>query len=96
MKDFQPCKSVILDQNYRSTQPILDASNALIQYNEDRIKKDLFTQIPGQDKIVLHTCVDDNEEPLYVAKKIQEEHRNGTDYKDMAILYRSNFSSSFF
>lgn len=95
-KDFQPCKSVILDQNYRSTQPILDASNALIQYNEDRIKKDLFTQIPGQDKIVLHTCVDDNEEPLYVAKKIQEEHRNGIDYKDMAILYRSNFSSRSF
>lgn len=95
-KDFQPCKSVILDQNYRSTQPILDASNALIQYNEDRIKKDLFTQIPGQDKIVLHTCVDDNEEPLYVAKKIQEVHRNGIDYKDMAILYRSNFSSRSF
>lgn len=95
-KDFQPCKSVILDQNYRSTQPILDASNALIQYNEDRIKKDLFTQIPGQDKIILHTCVDDNEEPLYVAKKIQEEHRNGIDYKDMAILYRSNFSSRSF
>ena len=68
----------------------------MIQYNEDRIKKDLFTQIPGQDKIILHTCVDDNEEPLYVAKKIQEEHRNGIDYKDMAILYRSNFSSRSF
>lgn len=95
-KDFRPCKSVILDQNYRSTQPILDASNAVIKYNEDRIKKDLFTKIPGQDKIVLHPCIDDNDEPLYVSKKIVQEHKSGVDYKDMAILYRSNFSSRSF
>ena len=94
--DFQPCKSVILDQNYRSTKPILDASNALIQNNKDRIKKDLYTKISGNDKIVLHVATEDSEEPVYIARKIHERHQQGVAYKDMAILYRSNYSSRAF
>lgn len=44
-KDFEPCKTVILNENYRSTQPILDASNAVIKYNKERIDKDLYTKL---------------------------------------------------
>lgn len=95
-RDFQPCKSVILNQNYRSTKPILDASNALIQNNRDRIKKDLFTEIPGNDKIILHIATEDSDEPVYIARKIHERHQQGIAYKDMAVLYRSNYSSRAF
>lgn len=95
-QDFYPCQTIILDQNYRSTQPILNASNALIEFNQDRIKKDLYTQIPGEDKIIVHEALEDQDEPVYVAKQIAQAKRNHVDYKDMAILYRSNFSSRAF
>lgn len=95
-KDFYPCKTVILNQNYRSTQPILNASNALIKYNQDRIDKDLFTQMEGNQKILLHECKEENEEPLFVAREIARKHRENIEYKDMAILYRSNYSSRSF
>lgn len=92
-KDFKNCKTVILDQNYRSTQPILNASNQVIRHNQARIEKDLFTKLPGDDKIHIHTCIDDEEEPIYVARQILEAHKKGIEYQDMAILYRSNFTS---
>lgn len=95
-KDFPTCKTVILDQNYRSIQPILDASNALIRNNENRIKKELYSTIDGNQKIVMHQSVDDNEEPLYISRQIVELKRKGVEFKDIAILYRSNYSSRAF
>ena len=95
-KDFPNVKTIILNQNYRSTQPILDASNALIANNKNRIEKDLYTDIEGQDKIQTMPALDDNEEPRNVIRAIQKEHKKGTAYKDMAILYRSNYSSRAF
>lgn len=95
-RDFPNSKTVVLEQNYRSTQPILDASNAVIQHNTSRIKKNLFTELPGTEKIELHCSGDDNEEPLYIARQIHELHRKGISYTDMAILYRSNYSSRAF
>ena len=95
-KDFPNCKTIILNENYRSIQPILNASNALIQYNKKRIEKDLYSKIEGNQKLILHACKDDNDEPLYVVKKVHERHKQGIDFKDMAILYRSNFSSRAF
>lgn len=95
-KDFSECQTVILDQNYRSTKPILEASNKVISYNEDRIKKDLYTEIPGDEKILLHSSQEEGDEPLYVAKEISKRHKKGLEYKDIAILYRSNYSSRAF
>lgn len=95
-QDFQPCETIVLNQNYRSTQPILDASNSVIAYNEKRIKKDLFTKIPGDEKIHLHACPHENDETIYVARQIAAQHKKGIDFKDMAILYRSNYSSRVF
>lgn len=95
-KDFPDCKTIVLNQNYRSTQPILNASNAVIRHNKDRIEKELFTELPGDRKIDLQECADDNEEPLTIARKIHDAHATGLPYHDIAILYRSNFSSRAF
>ncbi|MGN1277223.1 MAG: ATP-dependent helicase, partial [Floccifex sp.] len=95
-KDFPSCKTVILDQNYRSIQPILDASNELIRNNKNRIQKDLFSTLNGNQKIIMNQSLDDNEEPLYVGRQILELRKKGYDFSDIAILYRSNFSSRAF
>lgn len=95
-RDFPNSKTIILDQNYRSTKPILEASNKVISYNQDRIKKDLYTEVEGEDKILLHSSSEESEEPLFVAREIAKRHKAGVDYSDMAILYRSNYSSRAF
>lgn len=95
-KDFIPCETVILNENYRSTQPILDAANAVIKFNKNRIDKDLYTKLPGDEKITCFEAVEDSDEPIYVARQINEKHKAGIEYKDMAILYRSNYSSRAF
>ena len=92
-KDFPGCKTIILNQNYRSTQPILNASNQVIHYNKDRIDKDLFSEIEGNELIYTKGCEGESEEPIYVARQICEKHKKGVAYKDMAILYRSNYIS---
>ena len=94
--DFPNCETIILNENYRSTQPILNASNALIQNNKKRIKKDLFTQRAGEEKIVIHCSEDDSEEPLYIASLAKAKHHQGKPYSSMAVLYRSNYSSRAF
>ena len=95
-KDFPDCKTLILNQNYRSTQPILNASNAVIAHNQSLIKKDLFTQLPGNEKIHVHCESDDDQEPLYVARLVKQRHDQGVPYADMAVLYRSNYTSRAF
>ena len=95
-KDFKDCRTVMLNENYRSTQPILDASNAVIAHNQSRIEKELYTHLPGKNKLMLHQSIDDNEEPVYVARQIHDLHKDGLDYKDLAVLYRSNYSSRAF
>ena len=95
-KDFIPCETIILNENYRSTQPILDASNAVIKNNKERIDKDLYTHLKGDEKITMFEGKEDNDEPVFIARQINEKHKKGMEYKDMAILYRSNYSSRAF
>lgn len=92
-KDFTPCHTVILDQNYRSTQNILSASNAVIENNRQRIKKNLFTESEAGPKIKLFEAKEEEREPMYIARQINELSRAGMSYNDMAILYRSNYLS---
>lgn len=91
-KIFPLLETIILDRNYRSTQKILTAANSLISYNKERVKKDLYTR--NEDGERVHLIVQDSpiEEARSVAIKIKELRDSGRyDYKDMAIIYRSNY-----
>lgn len=92
-RDFQPSKTIILSQNYRSSAPILNASNALIANNRNRVKKDLFTEEEGTDPIELIEGADEDAEAMKVVSRLRELHKSGLAWKDMAILYRSNYLS---
>lgn len=92
-KDFPNCRTVILNENYRSTQAILNGANALISHNENRIEKELFTRNEGEAKIIHFSAMDDYNEPVWVASKIRMLHQNGIEFKNIAVLYRSNYLS---
>ncbi len=93
-KDFKGCKTVKLEQNYRSTQVILDAANQVISNNSGRKCKSLWTDNKGGSKIVICENENEHEEALYTAREIQRlidaEDRK---YKDFAVLYRINAQS---
>lgn len=93
-KDFKPCKTVILNENYRSTPQILAGANALISHNKNRVEKDLFTNNVDKEKIRHFVALSERDEPLWVAAKIHDIHTNQKiEYKSIAILYRSNYLS---
>ncbi|MBV4170292.1 ATP-dependent helicase [[Clostridium] innocuum] len=92
-RDFPDSHTVVLNENYRSTQQILNGANALIKNNRNRIDKDLFTRVESEDKIIHFSAMDDANEPVWVASKIMTLHHDHVDYRDIAILYRSNFLS---
>lgn len=92
-RDFDGCKTVVLNENYRSTPAILHGANALIKHNRNRIDKDLFTQNTSDKKIVHFTSMDEQGEPLWVSAKIKDLHQEGIPYRDIAVLYRSNYLS---
>lgn len=92
--DFKGCKSVILNQNYRSTTPILEVANKLIKHNKNRLDKDLFTMQGGDDKVLHYNALDDQDEPRWVAIQVNELHRSkNVAFNDIAVLYRSNYLS---
>ena len=92
-KDFDPCKTIILNENYRSAPSILNGANSVIKNNKNRIEKDLYTNLPESHKIVHYSAMEDALEPAWVADQIQKNYQSGTLYKDMAVLYRSNYLS---
>ncbi len=91
-KHFHNIETIILDQNYRSTQTILDSANNLIAFNKMRVKKDLFTQNDKGDPILVRQFDASKEEAAYVAKEIKRLSNTGK-YKlnDIVLLYRSNY-----
>lgn len=90
-KDFPEHKLVILNQNYRSTQTILDGCNRLISHNLDREPKELFSDIEGnRDDVVIYQAFDHFREVDYVITEIEELLNNGYNYRDIAILYRNS------
>ena len=92
-KDFKNTKTIILNQNYRSTNNILEGANSLIKYNKSRVPKDLFSENGNGDKIVHKTLPDETSEAYYVVSCIQSLLEQGYEYNDIAILYRSNYLS---
>lgn len=92
-KDFLGCKSIVLNENYRSTPSILQGANALIKNNTYRIDKELFTNNEDEGKIHHYLSSDENEEARWIIKKVQALHRDGVAYKKIAVVYRSNYLS---
>ncbi len=96
-KDYDDVKVVKLEQNYRSTQSIINAANEVIKRNKGQIPKNLWTENTEGEKIRLVRTMTDNDEGKYVADTIQEQKlRNHFNNRDFAILYRTNSQSRAF
>lgn len=92
-KDFPGAKVVLLEQNYRSTQNILSAANAVISHNFDRKDKKLWTDVGSGEQIVGFTGYSQHDEAQFVADEIEALRRGGVDYSQMAVFYRTNSQS---
>ena len=92
-KDYPDTKTIILNQNYRSTNNILSGANSIIRNNKARVEKDLFSTKGDGDKIIHKSCMSELGEANYVANQIIKLHSDGYNYQDMAVLYRANYLS---
>ena len=93
-KDYPDCKVIMLEENYRSTQNILDAANSVIKHNKMRKDKNLWCNNDVGSKVKYIKTDSDKEECAYVSEKIKELHeKNNVNYEDIAILYRTNAQS---
>ena len=90
---YPACRTIRLEQNYRSTQNILEAANSVIRNNQGRKGKELWTSRGAGDKLQLYTAMNQDEEAHYVATQILEGYSQGRHWKDFAILYRTNAQS---
>ncbi len=92
-RDYPKAKIVLLEENYRSTQTILTAANAVISKNKQRQDKTLFTKNKDGQKIGLFTSLDENGEAGFAAKKSSQLMNEGIPANEIAVLYRANFQS---
>lgn len=93
-RQFQGTRLFKLEQNYRSTQTIVEAANSLIKHNRNQIPKDVFSENAKGEKILYKPAYSDKEEAAIVAKDVKRIRReDGCQYSDFAILYRTNAQS---
>lgn len=92
-KDFPDTKTIYLNENYRSTNNILNGANSVIKHNRMRLEKALFSNSGAGEKIVHKSLGSEDEEGYYVVSQLEKLHNDGYNYKDIAILYRSNYLS---
>lgn len=92
-KDYKDTKTILLEQNYRSTKTILDAANGVIKHNKEKKDKNLWTDNIEGEKIKYYRAYNERDEAQYAIRKIKEGINRGKDYKDYAILYRTNAQS---
>ena len=96
-RQFQGTRLFKLEQNYRSTQTIVEAANSLIKHNRNQIPKDVFSENAKGEKIQYKPAYSDKEEAAIVAKDVKRIRReDGCQYNDFAILYRTNAQSRSF
>ncbi|MGN1479390.1 MAG: ATP-dependent helicase [Acutalibacteraceae bacterium] len=93
-KQYNDAKIIRLEQNYRSTQNILDAANAVIANNTQRKGKNLWTSNGRGEKIVVNTSYDENEEARFIADTISNDVAEDKSWNDFAVLYRMNAQSN--
>lgn len=91
---YDNAKTIRLEQNYRSTQNILDAANAVISNNSERKGKTLWTNNGTGDKILINTLSDDISEGMFIASSIMDSSSDGRNWSDHAVLYRMNAQSA--
>ena len=92
-QDFKNCKTVKLEQNYRSTGHILSAANAVVRHNSQRKDKRLFTAEGDGEKIQAFQASDERDEGRWIAGEIEKLHAKGMSYDDIAVFYRTNAQS---
>lgn len=93
-KDFSPdAKTILLEQNYRSTKTIIYAANEIIKLNKIRKEKNLFTENEEGEVITIYTGYDDVQEATFIARKIHELIDSGVQATEISVLYRANFQS---
>lgn len=88
---FPGTKTILMMENYRSTPEILAAANSLIDKNAHRVKKALLSTLPSGSPVVCHLAGSQEAEAGWIAGQIQELHRQGVPYRDMAVLYRAHY-----
>ena len=92
-KDYKDAKTILLEENYRSTSTILDAANQVIKNNKMRKDKNLWTSRGKGEKIKYYRAYNERDEAQYVIRKIKELVKRNVEYKDIAVLYRTNAQS---
>ena len=92
-KDYKDAKTILLEENYRSTTTILDAANQVIKNNKQRKDKNLWTNRGQGEKIKYYRAYNERDEAQYVIRKIKELRNKDVEYKDIAVLYRTNAQS---
>jgi DNA helicase II / ATP-dependent DNA helicase PcrA len=95
-EDFPGANVFKLEENYRSTQRILDAANALVSNNKTRAPKKLFTSRAEGEVITVYAAATERDEARYTVEKVKQMVRDGAAYKDFLILYRTNAQSRVF
>ena len=93
-KEYKGARTIRLEQNYRSTQNILDAANAVIRHNEGRKGKTLWTENGAGEKVTVKTAFNESDEANYVVGQMMTGYRRGESWKDNAVLYRMNAQSN--
>ena len=93
-EQYHKAKVIRLEQNYRSTQNILDAANAVISHNTERKGKNLWTANGPGEKIVVDNAFDEQEESTFIADTIMDSVKGGRKWSDHAVLYRMNAQSN--
>ena len=91
---YKNARTIRLEQNYRSTQNILDAANAVIRNNQGRKGKTLWTQNGAGDPVTIKTCYNESDEANFVVGDIMSRYNQGANWRDNAILYRMNAQSN--
>lgn len=93
-KQYPGCRTIRLEQNYRSTGHILDAANAVIRNNTERKGKNLWTDAGEGEKLRIYTAQNEDDEAQYVAARIMEARARGEHFRSCAVLYRMNAQSN--
>ena len=91
--DYPEAKRVVLDRNYRSTENILNAANAVIANNTNRMGKNLWSDNGTGEKLCAYTAENERFEGQFIASEIAKQHKSGKHYSDCAVLYRANAQS---
>lgn len=92
-KDYKDAKTILLEQNYRSTSYILNAANDVIKNNKMKKEKNLWTSRGEGNKVKYYRALSESDEAYYVVKGIKQAISNGDNYDDIAVLYRTNAQS---